>query len=101
MCKMGAVSGLQPMHCPECESQQIVKNGKNTLQDNTVVQKYLCKACRKQFNDRTSTPMARLRTPSTLVTLAMNDDLERLLIEGYRRLWLLQALRMLGSVLLS
>jgi hypothetical protein len=60
------------MHCPECESQQIVKNGKVTLQGGAVVQKYVCKACRKQFNDRTGTPMARLRTPSAIVTLAMN-----------------------------
>ena len=60
------------MHCPDCQSQQIVKNGKITLQDSTSVQKYLCKACRKQFNDRTGTPMARLRTLSTIVTLAMN-----------------------------
>lgn len=72
MGKMNAVSGFQPMHCPECKSQQIVKNGKITLQDGTCAQKYLCQACRKQFNDRTGTPMARLRTPSTLVTLAMN-----------------------------
>ncbi|MBD1898509.1 hypothetical protein H6F83_00820 [Coleofasciculus sp. FACHB-125] len=35
------------MHCPECESQQVVKNGKVTLQDGAVVQKYMCKACRK------------------------------------------------------
>ncbi|BAU44905.1 hypothetical protein O77CONTIG1_04751 [Leptolyngbya sp. O-77] len=40
------------MLCPKCESQQVVKNGKATLQDGAVVQKYVCKACRKQFNDR-------------------------------------------------
>lgn len=60
------------MYCPDCQSQQIVKNGKITLQDRTAVQKYLCKVCRKQFNNRTGTPMARLRTPSTVVTLAMS-----------------------------
>jgi transposase-like protein len=60
------------MLCPECESQQIVKNGRVTLQDGTAVQKYLCKACGKQFNERSGTPMARLRTSSTLVALAMN-----------------------------
>ena len=57
------------MHCLKCESQQVVKNGKVTLRDGVVVQKYVC---RKQFNDRTGTPMARLRTSSTIVTLAMN-----------------------------
>jgi transposase-like protein len=60
------------MHCPDCQSQQIVKNGKISLQDSTTVQKYLCKACRKQFNERAGTPMGRLRTPSTLVVLAIN-----------------------------
>jgi len=60
------------MHCPKCESQQIVRNGKVSLQDGNTVQKYLCKDCRKQFNDRSGTPMARLRTAATIVTLAMN-----------------------------
>ncbi len=27
------VIGLQPMHCPDCQSEQIVKKGKITLQD--------------------------------------------------------------------
>jgi transposase-like protein len=50
------------MHCLKCQSEQVVKNGKITLQDRTYVQKYLCKACGRQFNERTGTPMARLRT---------------------------------------
>ena len=60
------------MNCPDCQSEQIVKNGKIALQDNSPIQKYLCKACGKQFNERTGTPMARLRTPSMVVSLAMN-----------------------------
>jgi transposase-like protein len=47
---------------PEWAGRQ---NGKITLQDRTYVQKYLCKACGRQFNERTGTPMARLRTWST------------------------------------
>ncbi|MBD2033749.1 IS1 family transposase [Leptolyngbya sp. FACHB-321] len=50
---MVAIGGLQSIHCPECESQQIVKNGKITIQDGTIVQKHLCKTCHKQFNERT------------------------------------------------
>ena len=60
------------MHGLNCESEQVVKNGKITLQDRTSVQKYLCKACGRQFNERTGTPMARLRTSSTLVAAAIN-----------------------------
>ena len=60
------------MNCPDCQSEQIVKNGKITLQDHTPIQKYLCKACGKQFNERTGTPMARLRTSSMVLSLAMN-----------------------------
>ncbi len=60
------------MHSPERESQQIVRNGKVTLQDGAVVQKYVCKVYRKQFNDRTGTPMTRVQTASTIVTLAVN-----------------------------
>jgi transposase-like protein len=60
------------MNCPDCASEQIVKNGKIKLQDQTPIQKYLCKDCGKQFNERTGTPMARLRTPSLVVSLALN-----------------------------
>lgn len=59
------------MNCPECASEQIVKNGRIKLQDQTSIQKYLCKTCGKQFNERTGTPMARLRTPASLVSFAL------------------------------
>lgn len=60
------------MNCPDCQSKQIGRNGKTTLQDHSPIQKYLCKACGKQFNERTGTPMARLRTPSMVVSFALN-----------------------------
>jgi transposase-like protein len=60
------------MNCPDCQSQNVVKNGKVTRQDGSAVQKYLCKACPKQFNERTGTPMTRLRTPSVIVAAALN-----------------------------
>ncbi len=66
------------MNCPECQSNQIVKNGKITLQDHSSIQKYLCKACDKQFNERTGTPMARLRTASMVVSLALTVRTEGL-----------------------
>jgi transposase-like protein len=69
---MTVVIGVSQMNCPECESEQIVKNGKIKLQDQTPIQKYLCKTCGKQFNERTGTPMARLRTPAMVVSLALN-----------------------------
>jgi transposase-like protein len=60
------------MNRPECGSEAIVKNGKIHLQDQTPLQKYLCKACGKQFNERTGTPMARLRTSAQVVSLAFS-----------------------------
>ena len=59
------------MPCPHCQSQQVVKNGKHHHQDGTAVQNYACKACRKRFSERTGTPMARLRTPVSVVSLAL------------------------------
>lgn len=50
------------MNCPYC-NQIAVKNGKELHGDGTVIQTYRCKACNKRFNERTATPMARLRTP--------------------------------------
>ena len=70
--KIVAVIGFQLMHCLDCQSEQVVKNGKISLKEHTSVQKYLCKACGRQFNERTGTPMARLRTSSTLVSSAIN-----------------------------
>ena len=59
------------MQCPHCQSQQVVKNGKHHRHDGTAIQNYLCKACRKRFSERTGTPMARLRTPASVVSLAL------------------------------
>ncbi len=59
------------MHCPHCDSQSIVKNGKYSLQDGTSVQHYLCKACSKRFSDKTGTPIAGLRTPASIVSIAL------------------------------
>lgn len=66
------------MNCPDCQSQEVVKNGRTKRQDGSVVQKYLCKSCTKQFNDRTGTPMAGLRTPSMIISAALNVRTEGL-----------------------
>jgi transposase-like protein len=70
--------GFQDMQCLHCQSEQVVKNGKTTLQDRSCIQKYLCKACGRQFNERSGTPMSRLRTPSTMVAAALNVRTEGL-----------------------
>lgn len=60
------------MKCPHCHSEHTVKNGTATLQDGSIQQRYLCRDCRKRFNDRTNTPMARLRTSPEVVAAALN-----------------------------
>ncbi len=60
------------MNCPTCQSQNVVKNGTTRRQDNSVVQKYQCKACKRQLNERTGTAMSRLRTPSLCAGAALN-----------------------------
>ena len=44
------------MDCPHCQSQMIVKNGKDYHQDGKAIQNYLCKGCGKRFNEGTGTP---------------------------------------------
>ncbi len=73
------------MNCPNCQSQEVVKNGRTKRQDGSVVQKYLCKACTKQFNARTGTPMSRLRTSSLNVSAALNVRTEGLGIRATGR----------------
>lgn len=70
--RITAVIEGEAMICPECQSEHIAKYGKITLQDGTRVQKYRCQSCNRQFNERTGTPMARLRTSSVIVSLAMS-----------------------------
>jgi len=36
------------MDCPHCQSQTIVKNGKDYHQDGKDMQNYLCKGCGKR-----------------------------------------------------
>ena len=59
------------MQCPHCNSQSVVKNGKYSLQDGTMIQHYLCRACSKRCSDKTGTPMAGLRTPASIVSIAL------------------------------
>lgn len=73
------------MNCADCQSQEVVKNGRTKRQDGSVVQKYHCKVCNKQFNERSGTPMARLRTPSVIVSAALNVRAEGLGIRATGR----------------
>jgi transposase-like protein len=58
------------MNCVYCESEQIVKNGKNQS-GGKQIQRYLCKECGRRCNERSGTPMANLRTPVETISLAM------------------------------
>ena len=60
------------MRCPHCQSEKTVKNGTAKLKDNSRRQNYRCRNCNKRFNERTNTPMARLRTPVETVSAAIN-----------------------------
>ena len=64
------------MDCPHCQSQTIVKNGKDYHQDGKAIQNYLCKGCGKRFNEGTGTPMSRLRTPANVVSHALKTRRE-------------------------
>lgn len=75
------------MDCPHCQSQHVVKNGRESLSDGTVLQRYRCKGCSQCFNDRTGTPMAHLRTPSSVVATALNGRSEGLGVRATGRLF--------------
>jgi transposase-like protein len=60
------------MKCPHCQSAKTVKYGTAKLKDQSTVQVYLCRDCRTRFNERTNTPMARLRSPTPIVAAAIN-----------------------------
>jgi transposase-like protein len=58
------------MNCVYCESKNIVKNGKDQAAGK-IVQTYRCNECKRRFNERSGTPMARLRTSPEVISLAM------------------------------
>lgn len=64
------------MDCPHCQSLQVVKNGRELLSEGVQLQRYRCNNCGKRFNERTGTPMARLRAPSSVVATALNSRTE-------------------------
>ena len=59
------------MQCFHCQSPKVIKNGQYRLQDGNAIQHYLCKACNKRFSNKTGTAMARLRTPTSVVSTAL------------------------------
>ena len=59
------------MNCLYCQSERTVKNGAKTLKTGQRVQNYLCHECGRQFNERSGTPMAHLKTPVETVELAI------------------------------
>ena len=59
------------MNCLYCQSKQVVKNGTTTLKTGQRLQNYLCNECGRRFNERSGTPMARLRTPVETVEMAI------------------------------
>jgi transposase-like protein len=66
------------MNCVYCQGSKVVKNGTKTLKTNQVVQQYLCKDCHRRFNERSGTPMSRLRTPVETIEMAMKGRHEGL-----------------------
>jgi transposase-like protein len=73
------------MNCIHCQSEAIVKNGTKTLKTGQVLQQYLCNTCGRRCNERSGTPMARLRTPVTTVEMALNARHEGLGIRTVAR----------------
>jgi transposase-like protein len=73
------------MNCIHCQSEQVVKNGTKTLKSAETLQQYLCKACHRRFNERSGTPMARLRTPVATVEMALNARHEGLGVRAAAR----------------
>jgi transposase-like protein len=72
------------MHCVYCESERIVKNGKDEAAGQ-IIQTYRCNDCGRRFNERSGTAMARLRTPPAVITLAMKVRSEGLGIRATGR----------------
>ena len=58
------------MDCLYCNHQDI-KYGTARLKNGRQLQTYYCRGCHKRFNERTATPMGKLRTPTTTVAIVL------------------------------
>ncbi len=72
------------MKCVYCESERVVKNGKGQA-SGKIIQTYRCNECGRRFNERSGTPMSRLRTAPETVALAMKVRSEGLGIRATGR----------------
>ena len=70
--------------CVYCECERVVKNGKDQI-STQVIQRYLCRDCGRRFNERSGTPMARLRTPPEVISMALKVRSEGLGIRATGR----------------
>jgi transposase-like protein len=52
------ISQVQPKHCPYCQSNAIVANGKCR-----GIQRFRCKTCSKNYSENTGTSLAHLKKP--------------------------------------
>jgi transposase-like protein len=65
------------MKCIYCKSERVVKNGKNQSVGK-LIQRYLCRECGRRSNERSGTPIAKLKTPVETISLAMKARSEGL-----------------------
>lgn len=72
------------MKCVYCESERVVKNGKGQA-SGKIIQTYRCNECGRRFNERSGTPMSKLRTAPETVALAMKVRSEGLGIRATGR----------------
>jgi transposase-like protein len=75
---------FREMNCIYCESNRVVKNGKKQSGGKSI-QRYLCNECGKRCNERSGTPIARLRTPVETIAMAMKMRSEGLGIRATGR----------------
>lgn len=68
------------MKCVYCQSERVVKNGKGQLSAQ-IIQRYFSHECGRRFNERSGTPMERLRVAPEVISMAMKVRSEGL---GFR-----------------
>jgi len=71
--------------CPRCQGNQTVRAGTAPRQSAPPAQRYWCRNCNRRFNDRTGTPMARLRTPVERVERSLKMRTEGLGVRASAR----------------
>ncbi|MGF1459249.1 MAG: IS1 family transposase [Leptolyngbyaceae cyanobacterium] len=68
---------LSSIQCPSCQSEQVVKQGFDTLKEGASIQRYRGQSCGQRCNEHAAPRMARWRSSSAVGSYASGPSTQQ------------------------